>query len=351
MNNKKRNVWIGGTLCLGSALGMAPYAFGADNDPAVRVLLDQATYWHQKSHDDLAKAALQKVFQVDAGNITAVYMMALYSSQNGDEKEAEKWRQKLMALSPNDPRLASLAGEQRLKAVSPAQLAEARKLAAAGNVKAAVAAYQALFNGSQPIDSLALEYYMTMAGSADSLPEAVAGLRQRAGLLPQDTDTQLALAKVLTYQPSTRREGSEKLAALADGNKEADQALRQSLLWMTPQPDDADVYQKYLQRHADDNAVLEHYRQGLGGGAKQSGYTALNSGDLAGAREKIRRGAESQSQRRRSLGRPGLRQHAPRRLRRRRQISAASRGAGRAKQRPMEYAGAGRGVLRPVESG
>ncbi|NDL61691.1 cellulose biosynthesis protein BcsC [Acerihabitans arboris] len=287
MTKHNRNAWIGGTLYIGSALGVVPSVNAADGDPAVKVLLDQATYWHEKSHDDLAKAALQRVFQADADNITALYLMALYSSQSGDEREAEQWRRKFSAVSPNDPRLAALAGAQRLKSLAPEQLAAARKLAGAGKIREAVAAYRALFNGGDPIDSLALEYYQTMAGSPDLLPAAVGGLRGRAAALPQDDATRLALAKILTYQPATRREGSQMLAALAPGNKEADLALRQSLLWLAPQNDDAGLYQSYLARHADDQTVVDHYRQGLGGIAKQSGYSALSGGDLASAREKF----------------------------------------------------------------
>lgn len=287
MNQHNKHAWIGGTLCLGAALGLAAPAMAADSDPAVKVLLDQAAYWHDKSHDDLAKAALQRVFQVDADNTTALYLMALYASQNGDEGEAQQWLQKLSALSPNDPRLASLAGAQRLKSLSPEQLAAARKLAGEGKAKEAAAAYRTLFNGQEPIDSLALEYYQTMAGSADLLPDAITGLRRREAAMPQDTDTRLALGKVLTYQPATRREGAALLSALAADNKQADLALRQSLLWLAPQQGDAELYQQYLARHGDDQTVQDHYRQGIGGLTKQSAYSALSGGDLAAARDKF----------------------------------------------------------------
>jgi hypothetical protein len=31
-------------------------AFAAQNDAALKALFDQANYWHEKSHDDLARS-------------------------------------------------------------------------------------------------------------------------------------------------------------------------------------------------------------------------------------------------------------------------------------------------------
>ena len=66
------------TLCLSSVLtfGMSGLAHGAANDAALKALFDQANYWHEKSHDDLAMESLRKVLMVDANNTQAMYLMA-----------------------------------------------------------------------------------------------------------------------------------------------------------------------------------------------------------------------------------------------------------------------------------
>ena len=85
------------TLCLSSALtfGIPGLAHAAANDAALKALFDQANYWHEKSHDDLAMSSLKKVLMVDANNAQALYLMALWSQQGGDTKAAAQWRARL----------------------------------------------------------------------------------------------------------------------------------------------------------------------------------------------------------------------------------------------------------------
>ncbi|WP_050747280.1 hypothetical protein [Sodalis glossinidius] len=59
-----------------SLLSAASYA--ADNSPAINALLQQAVYWHDKSHDDLARESLQ----------------------NGNQAQSAKWRARLTTVSP-----------------------------------------------------------------------------------------------------------------------------------------------------------------------------------------------------------------------------------------------------------
>lgn len=260
------------------------FSVAAESDPAIKTLLDQAGYWHAKAHDDLAAAALKKILKVDPNNIDALYLMALYELQSGHKSAAQSWRQKIITIAPDDPRLASLHGEEMMLAISPTELAIARDLAKQGKVKEALAAYRRIFNNGQPADSLANEYYLTMAGDRDSLPEAIAGLRQQARIMPNDGPVHLALAKTLTYQTSTRREGINMLAEMGAADKEADAALQQALLWYEPQPGDLPLYSAYAQRHPTDTQVMAHYRDGIGGSEKGRAFEALNHGQLAEAK-------------------------------------------------------------------
>jgi thioredoxin-like negative regulator of GroEL len=262
--------------------------FAADTtNPAMKALFDQAAYWHERAHDDLAKDALQKVLLVEPNNAQALYLMSLYSLQSGDKTAANQWREKLSAASPDDPRLASLNSAKAMQSIPPAQLASARQMAAQGNVSGSLSAYRTIFNGNQPLDSLATEYYLTMAGDKSLQPQAIAGLQQRVASRPDDTQARLALGKVLTYQESSRRDGIKLLSSLAGSNSDADRSLRQALLWMAPQESDRDLYQGYQARHPNDTAVMAYFQKNIGGAAKGQGFTALNSGNVTDAKAKF----------------------------------------------------------------
>lgn len=277
-------------LCAAGLAGVSlcsGWAQAADNSPAINALLQQATYWHEKSHDDLAQESLQKILAVDENNSDALYLLALYSLRGGNQAQATQWRQRLTQVSPNDPRLQNLDSAGVLQTISPAQLANARQLAASGNTARAVESYRTLFQGKGPIDSLAVEYYETLAGIPASRAQAVAGLRERLASQPRDNAARLALGRILTYDENSRREGISLLSGLAGSNKTADSALRQALIWMAPQPGDKSSYDSYMQRHPGDNAVSQHFQQSVGGVEKGEGYRALNGGDTATARSRF----------------------------------------------------------------
>ncbi|KFK95606.1 MULTISPECIES: cellulose biosynthesis protein BcsC [unclassified Serratia (in: enterobacteria)] len=259
-----------------------------DSNPALKALFEQAAYWHDKSHDELAQGALQKVLLMDENNTEAMYLLSLYAMQGGDKENADLWRKKLSTVAPNDPRLKALDGNNLVQSpVAKNMLAQARQYAATGNFPQAIASYQAIFNGKTPIDNLANEYYLTLAGAPEGRQEAIDGLKQRLALQPSDAQTQLVLGKVMTYQESTRRDGINMLAALAPTNKDADQGVKQALLWLAPQPSDKPLYDAYQQRHPEDKAVAAYYQQNIAGAAKSAGYAELNKGQLSGAKSQF----------------------------------------------------------------
>ncbi|ACZ78885.1 cellulose synthase operon C domain protein [Dickeya parazeae Ech586] len=258
-------------------------ALAAPTNPALQALFDQADYWHQRSHDDLARSALQKILMVDANNTKALYLMALYAQNSGDSAEAAKWRERLSKVSPQDPLLQSLDNARQAAAIPQSQLALARQQARSGNISASLQTWRNLFSGNQPPAGIAAEYYLTMAGDRTLLPQAIDHLRELTAARPQDTSAAVALGKALTYQEPTRREGLQILSGLASGSTDADQAMRQALLWLGPKAEDAPLYQLYQQRHPQDTAVTDYYRKNVGGNEKDKGFTALNSGDISSA--------------------------------------------------------------------
>ena len=224
-------------LCLSGVLtfGILGQALAAQNDAALKALFDQANYWHEKSHDDLAIESLKKVLMVDANNTQAMYLIALWSQQNGDLQTAALWRARLAQVSPNDANLQALDNANQLARVPQGQISLARQQARSGNIPAALATWRSMFNGDTPPLSLAPEYYLTMAGDKTLYPQAVSQLKQVVMQNPQDNAARVALGKVLTWREDTRRDGILLLEQMASGNKDADDGLRQALLWLGPQ--------------------------------------------------------------------------------------------------------------------
>ncbi|MCT2385510.1 cellulose biosynthesis protein BcsC [Erwinia pyrifoliae] len=279
--SRTRACWrVGSSLVLSM---MALPALALDNNPALKALFDQARYWHDKAHDELAYEALQKVLMVDGSNAQALYLMALWSQQRGNAGEAAIWRARLSEVSPQDPRLVDLDNARQLQTLPAAQMALARQQARSGNTYAALQTWRNTFSGNQPPASVAAEYYLTMAGDRSLLPQAVDNLRQFSASHSQDSAAKLALGKALTYQDATRREGLQLLEGLADGNADADRSLRQALLWLGPQPGDAPLYQNFQQRHPQDLAVMDYYRKNVSAAEKGQGFSALNNGDVSAA--------------------------------------------------------------------
>ncbi|MGP2451341.1 cellulose synthase subunit BcsC-related outer membrane protein [Pantoea stewartii subsp. indologenes] len=284
MNKNQISAGICRALVLGGTIALSlPLQAAESSNPALQALFDQATYWHQKAHDDLAKASLQKVLMVEPDNTQALYLLALYSQQSGDNAGAMQYRARLSQVSPNDPHLAELDNARQLQSIPQAQLSLARQQARSGNIAAALQTWRNTFSGNEPPPSVAAEYYLTMAGDRALLPQAIEALRQFSAQHPQDMGARLALGKALTYQDSTRREGIELLSSLASGNQDADRSLRQALLWLGPQASDAPLYQTWQQRHPQDTAVMDYYRKNVGGAEKGAGFSALNSGDVNSA--------------------------------------------------------------------
>ncbi|QAV23093.1 cellulose biosynthesis protein BcsC [Proteus hauseri] len=263
-------------------LGVTSQVQATATDPnIVSSLIEQANYWHGKAHDERAVEALQKVLIMESNNQDALYLMAFFTAQQGNEKQATYWREKLVQIAPQDPRIEGLKNI-RSSQFNDQQLGYARELAKKGQHEEAIKAYQRLFVSNEPPETVALEYYQTMAGIPAMLPQAIAGLKQRAALMPDNKETQKALGLTLTYNEETRREGIAVLSKIS-GDESANKGLRQALLWLNVRPDDEGLYKAYLQANPKDTAIAEHFQSAIQGNARQAGYEALNKGKLKDA--------------------------------------------------------------------
>ena len=190
---------------------------------------------------------------------------------------------------PGSEDAARLQAALRREQISNGDLMEARALAKAGDAGAAVARYEALFDGAGPPPDLALEYYQTLAGVDARWREARDGLEQVVRDNPGDPAARQALAEVLTYRQATRDQGIEQLAGLWR-DQERLQVIapwRQALLWLPQEPASADALRDYLAVRPDDEVVrerLDSVLSGSGGAAVADAYDALEAGRLSAAR-------------------------------------------------------------------
>ena len=139
---------------------------------------------------------------------------------------------------------AGLTQDQR------SQLQQASKLAGAGKYDAAMVIYRRVFGTHPPVGEWALAYYDTEAATEEGRPRAVAGLRALVEKYPGDSRYEIALGRVLTFNPLTRSEGRKYLAKFPNDN-DAAEAFRQSLLWDAANPAMTPEIRAYLATHND----------------------------------------------------------------------------------------------------
>lgn len=276
--------YIRSTLYLTTALFVCSHrtATADVNTTATLMLFEQARYWHEKTHDDKAIAALEKILLTDSQNTQAMYLLALWSLQTGDSASATKWRNRLAETAPGDPRLQELIHSGT---ISNTQLAQARNLARDGRTSASLDIWLRVLNGNPPPEAYASEYYMLMASDKSHYQQAIQELRNYVSLHPHDTTTRIVLGKALTWHEETRREGIVLLESLASHNPEAESSLRNALLWLSASSNDEVHYVNWMKFHPDDLDVKRYFNQHITGQLKSLGFDNLNAGKLSEAKK------------------------------------------------------------------
>jgi thioredoxin-like negative regulator of GroEL len=258
-------------------------------ESSLDALFSQATFWRANNRPDLARDALERVLAVEPDNARALRGMGELALAADDRDGARQWLDRLRERAPGSEDAARLQAALRREQISNGDLMEARALAKAGDAGAAVARYEALFDGAGPPPDLALEYYQTLAGVDTRWREARDGLQQVVRDNPGDPAARQALAEVLTYRQATRDQGIEQLAGLWR-DQERLQVIapwRQALLWLPQEPASADALRDYLAVRPDDEVVrerLDSVLSGSGGAAVADAYGALEAGRLSAAR-------------------------------------------------------------------
>ncbi len=198
---------------------------------------------------DLAEQTWKQVLQTEPNNADALGGLARAAKQEGNTALANSYLERLRAAQTNAPVPAS-AEEMSAQQKQLAQLEQAGKLAEAGKYAAAMAIYRQIFGATPPPGEWALVYYETESATDDGRPHSIAGLQALVSKYPNDPRYQIALGRILTYNPKTREQGRRYLERYPE-DRQADEALRQSLLWDSSDPAYAAEIRAYLAKHPD----------------------------------------------------------------------------------------------------
>ncbi|WP_149537184.1 cellulose biosynthesis protein BcsC [Siccirubricoccus phaeus] len=220
---------------LAAGLLLAPGAAMAQQN-ALATLLAQGEHWLRENRPELAITAFNRVLGADPANPDALAGAAAAEAAQGNRAAAEALLARLRrAVGAGDPRLAAAESRLRGAAIDREALAEARRLASAGQTAEAVARYREAFGAATPPDPLAVEFYTVLAGTEQGWAAAREALAALAARQAGDPQARLALGRILTYREPSRAEGIALLRRLAGDPRigtAATAAWRQALLWM-----------------------------------------------------------------------------------------------------------------------
>jgi tetratricopeptide (TPR) repeat protein len=212
-------------------------------------LLDKAHAFEVRGRMDMAAQTWQQVLMADPNNVDALSGLARSAKLSGNAALAGTYLDRLRAINPNDTNIAHIQS-MGSQASQTAQLQQAGKYAQAGQYAQAMKIYRQIFGDAPPQGEWALAYYETESATEDGRAHAIAGLQGLVQKYPADSRYQVALGRILTYNPKTRAEGRQYLER-HPSDPQAVEALRQSLLWDSANPASAADIRAYLSRHND----------------------------------------------------------------------------------------------------
>lgn len=266
--------------------GAGGTARAAEPSEAFEQLMENVRYWQARGRPDKAAEAWRKVLKSMPNNAEALAELALFEARAGRAEEARRYFERLKKAHPGHARIAALEQALGLGSQYDDLLSEARALVKAGRIADGLARYRKLFGNQAPSGVVGLEYYQTLGGTAGGWEEARQGISRLIGDNPGELRYELAYARHLTYVESTRREGLDRLEAIAlKDDSGVKGPWRQALLWMVAAPADMPRFERYLARHADDQEVKARLAE------LRAGVVARHAAEAE--RERLRTGYEA----------------------------------------------------------
>jgi len=251
-----------------AAMVVPHLALAQGEDPATKLLVDQARYWQSKNDYARSASIWKKVLLSNPSQTEAIYGIGLSDLINKNLNGANQALLKLKKVDGNSWYVAQLEQDIYFNSVSNAQiLRNAQELGEAGKRDEAIAQYDIAFGGKKPQGTVALEYYNTLSYSPNGWKTARAGIERLAKQSPNNSQIKVSLGKMLTLNEITRVEGIDQLLGLAkDANvgSNAAESARLALTWIkVPQPNAFPVFEKYLKAYPDDTEIQGQLSAGI----------------------------------------------------------------------------------------
>jgi predicted Zn-dependent protease len=206
-------------------------------------------------------------------------------AQQGDSVNAKIYLERRHQVQPQ----GSLAPKQVEAGDSQSLLSKAAQFAQQRRFPEALALYRKALGPNPTSGEWAAAYYETEAAIPSELPQAITSLRKLVSDYPAIPKYRLALARALTYSPSSRLEGMRMLAdfqGLPEDMEAARIAWHNAILWDPSSAAAQETGAAYLQRYPDNN-LAEKLRSARTHPAAYDasahlaeGYRALQAGEL-----------------------------------------------------------------------
>ena len=287
---------VAAALCLLTA-AQPQYVFAQkQQSDAEKTLIAKAQALEARGRPDIAVQVWQQILLSDPDNQMALQGVARDYRLSGNSQASDEAIAKLRKINPNDPNIGKIQGLTSNKNRD-VRLGQAGALAKAGNPEAAMKIYREYYGDHPPDGDIALAYYETLYATSNGKQEALNSMRAAAARNPGDQRFVITLGRMLTYDTRTRGEGIKILREHSD-NSDAQNALRQALIWDSANPASAAELREYLKTHPNDSELEDRLKSNEGKLAEmnsgiartpeeKAAFAALNGHRLAEAEERF----------------------------------------------------------------
>lgn len=244
-----------------------------------QILIDKAKALESRGRPDMAIQLWQQVLLSDPKNAEALAGLAKDLRLTGAADQSNAALEKLRKVNPSDPNIGRIGSMVSTKQQY-ARLKQAGDLSRQGRTEEAMKIYRDQYGDHPPDGDIGLAYYQTLYGTANGKAQAIAGLRAMAARNPGDDRYAVELGIMLTYDGRTRAEGIRVLREHPK-NINAQNALRQALLWDAANPSAAAELRAYLKEHPQDSEIAQHLKEDEGKLAQMNSGIARNPEERA----------------------------------------------------------------------